>query len=68
MTADPLSSNGPPAGNGRGSSSTPLLRTEGLTMRFGGLVAVNNVSISVPRGQIRAIIGPNGAGKSTFFN
>jgi branched-chain amino acid transport system ATP-binding protein len=45
-----------------------VLRTEGLTIRFGGLAALNNVSISVNRGEIRAIIGPNGAGKSTFFN
>ncbi len=37
-------------------------------MRFGGLTAVNRVSIAIERGEIRAIIGPNGAGKSTFFN
>src|SRR5215475_4665002 len=48
--------------------ATPLLRTEGLTVRFGVLTALNNVSITVQPGEIRAIIGPNGAGKSTFFN
>jgi branched-chain amino acid transport system ATP-binding protein len=53
---------------GGGAASGPILRTEGLTMRFGGLTAVNKVSIAIPRGEIRAIIGPNGAGKSTFFN
>jgi branched-chain amino acid transport system ATP-binding protein len=50
------------------TESAPILKTEALTVRFGGLAAVNNVSISVPRGEIRGIIGPNGAGKSTFFN
>src|SRR5438270_6471987 len=49
-------------------SPVPLLAVENLTMRFGGLVAVDNVSFTAYRGQITAIIGPNGAGKTTVFN
>jgi branched-chain amino acid transport system ATP-binding protein len=52
----------------RGGAGSPILRTEGLTVRFGGLTALNDVDVEVQRGEIRAIIGPNGAGKSTFFN
>ncbi len=46
---------------------TALLWTEELTMRFGGVVAVDRVSLSVEEGELRCLIGPNGAGKSTFF-
>ena len=48
--------------------TAPLLEIEHLTMRFGGLIAVNDVSFGAGRGDITAIIGPNGAGKTTVFN
>ena len=45
-----------------------VLRTEGLTKRFGGLVTTNNVNFALEEGEIKALIGPNGAGKTTFYN
>jgi branched-chain amino acid transport system ATP-binding protein len=57
-----------PAVTGRGDATVPVLRTEDLSMRFGGLNALSGINFAVARGEIRAVIGPNGAGKSTFFN
>ena len=53
---------------GAGGPGRPLLAVEHLTMRFGGLVAIDDVSFSARAGDITAIIGPNGAGKTTVFN
>lgn len=68
--ADPeASSYGTPAALGSGVSdhSDVILRATGLTKRYGGLVANDNIDFVVKRGELRGVIGPNGAGKSTFF-
>lgn len=49
-------------------TTKPLLRVEHVTMRFGGLTAVNDLSFEARKGDITALIGPNGAGKTTVFN
>ena len=52
----------------RGAAPAPILKTELLTVRFGGLSALSGINFAIARGAVHAIIGPNGAGKSTFFN
>jgi branched-chain amino acid transport system ATP-binding protein len=56
------------SGESSADASAPILRTEDLTVRFGGLTALNQVNFELAREEVRAVIGPNGAGKSTFFN
>ena len=55
-------------GGRRPRRGTPVLVAENVTMRFGGLTAVDSVNFRVNEGEIMGLIGPNGAGKTTFFN
>ncbi|MFT4945445.1 MAG: branched-chain amino acid transport system ATP-binding protein, partial [Halovenus sp.] len=61
-----MATTGDPAADAR--ESTAMLRTEGLVKRFGSFTAIDEVSLTVERGEFRSIIGPNGAGKTTLFN
>lgn len=56
------------AREGRPAPGTPLLEVQGLTKRFGGVTAVDELDLTVHAGEIVALIGPNGAGKTTAFN
>ena len=58
----------PLGGDAEGGAGGVLLSAQNLTVRFGGVVAVNNVSFNVKRGEVFTLIGPNGAGKTTVFN
>ena len=68
MSAVPTPTQPAPGAAPAAGPGEPVLVARGVTKRFGGLVAVDKVDMTIPRGAIAGLIGPNGAGKTTFFN
>jgi branched-chain amino acid transport system ATP-binding protein len=67
MTTAPETTPPPPAGSGAGGDQV-VFDIQGVTLRFGGVVSLDDVSLQMRRGEILAVIGPNGAGKTSLFN
>jgi branched-chain amino acid transport system ATP-binding protein len=67
-TNDAFDANGAPGTDSAPSADLPALACESVTMRFGGLTAVDGFNLRVPKGALYGLIGPNGAGKTTVFN
>jgi branched-chain amino acid transport system ATP-binding protein len=68
LTTERESPAAPPEASRPGEDPAPLLEVRDLTLRFGGVTALNGVSFTVGRGELFAVIGPNGAGKTSIFN
>ncbi len=68
VTYDGFKLNLLPSGTMENRSNEPILKIEGIDKSFGGVRALGNVNIEVPRGKVTGIIGPNGSGKTTLFN